>query len=104
MYFLFCRKNQKLVLQKEIKDWAFEAYLLTDETISWFSLIESLKITFESARSYVCVVLEFFIKRSEKNLQLWKLWEKKSLVTNATIFFQIRNYVMEWCHHKKMSK
>ena len=66
MHFLFCRKNQKNVLQKEVKDWTFEAYALTDETTSWFLLIESLKMTFKSVRSYVCVVLEFFIKRTEK--------------------------------------
>ena len=40
MHFLFCCKNQKNMLQKEIKDWTFEADLLTDETISWFLLIE----------------------------------------------------------------
>ena len=54
------------MLQKEIKDWTFEADLLADETISWLLLTESLKMTFESARSYVCVVLEFLIKQSEK--------------------------------------
>ena len=47
---LFCRKNQKNVLQKEIKDWRSATYLLTVETCSWFLLIESLKIT--CARSY----------------------------------------------------
>ena len=78
MRFLFCRKNQKNVLQKEIKDWTFEADLLTDETISWFSLIEPLKMTFESARSYVCAVLEFFIKRSEKTCN-YENFGRKSL-------------------------
>ena len=42
---LFCRKNQKYVLQEEIKDWTFETYLFTEETSSWFPLIESLKMT-----------------------------------------------------------
>ena len=51
MHILFCRKNEKNVLQKEIKDWTFEAYLLTEETSSLFSLIESLKMI--CARSYV---------------------------------------------------
>ena len=51
---LFCHKN---VLQKEIKDWTFKACLLTEETSSWFPLIESLKIT--CARSILCMVLEF---------------------------------------------
>ena len=44
-------KIRKNVLQKEIKDWTYKAYLLTEETSSWFLLIESLKIT--CARSYV---------------------------------------------------
>ena len=42
---LFCRKNQKNVLQEEIKNWTFEAYLLIEETSSWFQLIESLEMT-----------------------------------------------------------
>ena len=78
MHFLFRRKNQKNVLQKEIKDWTFEADLVTDETISWFSLTESLKMTFESARSYVCVILEFFIKRSKKTYN-YETFGRKSL-------------------------
>ena len=32
MHILFCRTNQINVLQKEIKDWTFEVYLLTGET------------------------------------------------------------------------
>ena len=51
MHILFCHKNQKNVLQKEIKDWTFEAYSLTKEVGSWFPLIASLKMT--SARSYM---------------------------------------------------
>ena len=27
MHSLFCRKNQKNVLQKEMEDWTFKAYL-----------------------------------------------------------------------------
>ena len=50
MHTLFCRKNVKNVLQKEIKDWTFKAYLLNADTSSWFPLIESLKITY--ARTY----------------------------------------------------
>ena len=38
-------QNQKNVLQKEIKDWTFKAYLFTEENSSGFPLIESLKIT-----------------------------------------------------------
>ena len=38
-------KIRKNMLQKEIKDWTYKAYLLTEETSSWFPLIESLKIT-----------------------------------------------------------
>ena len=45
MYILFCCTNQKNVLQKEIKDWTFEVYLLTGEPSSWFGLTESLKMT-----------------------------------------------------------
>ena len=50
MHILFCHTNQKNLLQKEIKDWTFEAYLLTEETSSRFLLTESLKMT--CARSY----------------------------------------------------
>ena len=48
---LFCCKNQKNMLQEEIKDGTFEAYLLPEETSSSFLLIESFKMTY--ARSYV---------------------------------------------------
>ena len=50
MHILFYRKSQENLLQREIKDWTFEAYLLTADTSSSFPLIESLKITY--ARSY----------------------------------------------------
>ena len=43
-------KIWKNLVQKEIKDWTYKAYLLTEETSSWFLLIESLKITY--AKSY----------------------------------------------------
>ena len=45
MNILCCRINQKNVLQKEIKDWTFEVYLLTREPSSRFPMIESLKMT-----------------------------------------------------------
>ena len=32
MHILLCCINQKKVLQKEIKDWAYEVYLLTGES------------------------------------------------------------------------
>ena len=32
-YFI-CRKSQKNVLQKEVKNWIFEVYLLTEELSS----------------------------------------------------------------------
>ena len=41
MKILFSPKNQKDVLQNEIKDWTFEAYLLTEETVldfRWLNL------------------------------------------------------------------
>ena len=34
MHSLFCRRNLKNLLQKEIKDGTFKAYLLTEETYS----------------------------------------------------------------------
>ena len=40
-------KIRKNVLQKEIKDWTYKAYLLTEETSSWFLLIESLIVVLE---------------------------------------------------------
>ena len=61
-FFILSQKSEKCV--KEIKDWTFEACLLTDETISVFLLIESLKMTFESAKSYLWVVLEFMTMKT----------------------------------------
>ena len=51
---LFCRKNQKNVLQEEIKNWTFKAYLLIEETSSWFQLIESLEMTRSCVFFVVC--------------------------------------------------
>ena len=51
MHILFCWTYQKNLLQKGMKDWTFEVYLLTGELSSWFRLIESLKMT--CARSYL---------------------------------------------------
>ena len=48
LHILFCCKNQKNVLLKEIKDWAFETYSLAKETSSWFPL----KMT--NVGSYAC--------------------------------------------------
>ena len=50
MHILYCCKNQQNVLQKKIKDWTLEVYLLTGETSSWLLLTESPKVT--CARSY----------------------------------------------------
>ena len=54
MHILFCCKNQKNMLQKEIKDWTFEVYLLTKETNSWFPLIMENDLC-----QIHCMVLEF---------------------------------------------
>ena len=35
MHILFCYKNQKNMLQKEIKNWTFEVYLLLGSRWSW---------------------------------------------------------------------
>ena len=43
MHILFCRKNQKNVLQKEIKNWVFEAYSFNKETSSWFHWLDHWK-------------------------------------------------------------
>ena len=51
MHNLFCRANKKNVLQKEIKNWTFEFYLVIGELISWLILTESFQVT--SAISYV---------------------------------------------------
>ena len=55
IHIIFCRKNRKNVLQIEIKEWNFEAYLLTEEPISWLLLIESWKMT--CTRSYGCFLI-----------------------------------------------
>ena len=52
MHNLFCHKNQKKVLLKEIKDWTFEAYLLTEETSSWFPLTEETSSWFPLTESF----------------------------------------------------
>ena len=51
----FCPKNQKSVLQKEVKDWTFEAYLLTEEAF----LDCSDGIIDNDSCQILCVVLNF---------------------------------------------
>ena len=42
MHISFCRTNQKNVLQKVIKDWHFEVYLLTGEPSQFWFLLSDL--------------------------------------------------------------
>ena len=60
------------MLQEEIKDWTFEAYLLTEEITSWFLWIKLLKMT--CARSYAWFLnfLDCF---------LWHILPKHSKIT-----------------------
>ena len=51
----FCPKDQKSVLQREVKDWTFEAYLLTEETF----LDCSDGIIDNDLCQILCVVLNF---------------------------------------------
>ena len=56
MHVFFCCKNQKIVLQKEIKECFFEFYLLTTQfLIHWIIKNDLCQI--------LGVVLEFFIKQ-----------------------------------------
>ena len=53
--------NQKNVLEKEIKDWGFEVYLLTGQ-LSQF-LIPADWIIENDLCQILCVVLQFFVKQ-----------------------------------------
>ena len=75
MHILFCCKNQKNVLQREIKDRTFKAYLLTVETAFWFPLTQSLKIT--CARSYAWFLNFYWI------VFLWHVSPKFSKITTT---------------------
>ena len=48
------------MLQKEIKNWTFEAYLLIEETSSLFQLIESLKMTCARSYAWFLIFLDWF--------------------------------------------
>ena len=58
MHILFCPTNQKCVLQKGIKVWTFEVYILTGEFSSWLAdwIIE------DDFCQTLWVVPEFFVK------------------------------------------
>ena len=60
MYILFCCTNQKNVLQKEIKDWAFEVHLLSGEPSQF--LIPADWVIENDLGQILWVVLDFFIK------------------------------------------
>ena len=57
MHIIFCRKNQKNLLQIEIKEWNFEAYLLIEEPSSWLLLTESWKMTCTSSNGWFLIFL-----------------------------------------------
>ena len=59
--FLSFRKNEKNVLQREIKNWASEFYLLTRE-LSQF-MISADWIIETNLSQILCAVLEFFVKQ-----------------------------------------
>ena len=96
---MFCRKNQKSMLQKEIKDWTSDAYLLTEETSSWFLLIESLKMP--CARSYSwflnfldCFLWFVFIVSSPLKLGgvlVFEIWTKRGIMKKL-----LRNRGFSW--------
>ena len=88
MHILFCLKNQKNMLQREIKSWTFKAYLLTANISSWFLLIESLKIT--CARSYVWFLNFYWIVLCDVLPKLSKITVScpKSIITKMNINFE----------------
>ena len=59
--FLSFRKNEKNVLQREIKNWASEFYLLTRE-LSQF-MISADWIIETNLSQILCAVHEFFVKQ-----------------------------------------
>ena len=65
MHFLFCGTNQKNMLQKETKDWAFEIYLLTGEPSQF--LIPPDWIIENDFGQVLCVSWIFFLS----NCFLW---------------------------------
>ena len=77
MNILFCPKNQKKVLQKEVK--AFEAYLLTEET--FLDSPDGLLIM-SCARSYAwflifCTVFPTVLNKLSKIVDLSKVTRKE---------------------------
>ena len=90
----FCCKNQKKVLQKEIKDWTFEVYLLTEETSFSFSLFESLKMTF--ARSYA-LFLNILSNREGLDWFLWHVLPKLCKITVTCPKWVIENGWGQFC-------
>ena len=79
----FCT-NEKNVLQREIKNWAFEFYLLTGEPRQ--SMISADWIIEHGLWQILCVVLEFLI--FFPNGEVWDcLWQAKVLSRHSEITY-----------------
>ena len=82
--FHFCCKNQRNVLQKEVKDRTFETYLLIEEPSFWFLLIESLKMI--CARSFASF-LNFLSNGEGIDCFLWHILPKPSKITEDNLIW-----------------
>ena len=99
-FFILSQKSEKLVTErnKRLKLWS--------RFIDWWNHFLILANWIVENDFWKCQIVcmsgsWIFYQTAWKDLQLWKLREKKSLVNNGTIFFQIWNYAMEWHHQKK---
>ena len=111
-HILFCQTNQKNMLQKRMKDWTFEVYLLTEELSSWFLLIETTKMTcarpyawllnlFSSGRDLNCFLQPSVLPKLNKTTVTcprslkWMRFQQKLPPVEFTTY---RNFhLQKWC-------
>ena len=84
-HILFCQTNQKNMLQKRMKDWTFEVYLLTEELSSWFLLIETTKMT--CVRPYAWLLNLFSSGRDLNCFLITKMNEVSTETATCRIYY-----------------
>ena len=82
-----------------------EVYLEPSQTSKMELFFTSVKAYFLNVLNLIELHLRYiFLQNSsfrEKTYNSENFWRKSIFLTMEQFIFEIRNYAMQWCHHKK---
>ena len=85
-----------------------EVYLEPSQTSKMEFFFTSVKAYFLNVLNLIELRLRYiFLQNSsfrEKTYNSENFWRKSIFLTMEQFIFEIRNYAMQWCHHKKWTK